>query len=318
MSDEIDDEEDDNEPIELPESTPLFFNEGCVFDNDYVVVASQMDEFSDSAVSRVSLIKNAASSRKPEWLYLDFKDAATSVTGVVEESGQRTSYFMGIYGKVLVTGGGDWHVEDVPYEDKHGRLLRTRTIGRTVLICGMSGQLLARTRGVWRRIDGGLLGTDRLDFEDIDGSSLTDLYAVGVEGAIYHFDGKKWRDTHSPTNRSLSSVRCVSNDDVYVCGDAGLLLHGNARRGWRVLAEDCIDDNLWGLALYKRRPYVASSGGIYVYDGEDLKLLDTGDVELTSINRLDATPDGLWSFGIKQIAWFDGEKWHEVICPPNV
>jgi hypothetical protein len=304
-------------PYQLPETTPLFFNDGYVFDDDYVSIASQMDAYANSAVSRISLLRDNAGSRKPKWVYVDFEDAATSVTGILEPGNLRRSYFLGIYGKVLVTGGGAATVEDVPYQDEHGRLLRIRAIGKSLVACGMTGQLLARQRGTWNRIDAGLLGTAELDFEDIDGSSLTDLYAVGIHGVIYHFDGKRWHDLQSPTNQSLSNVRCVSKDEVYICGNSGTLLRGNSRRGWRVLADGEIDDHLWGMAVFKGEIYVASTGGIHAFDGSDLRAVDFGELDLTSFNRLDASSTSLWSFGTQQIAWFDGDRWREVICPAN-
>jgi hypothetical protein len=308
---------EDGQPYELPETTPLFFNDGFVFDEDYVSVASQMDAYSDSAVSRVTVIRDLTSKRTPEWVYVDFEDAATSVTGVVEAGNVRRSYLMGMYGKVLVLGGGQARTEDVPYEGEHGRLLRIRAVGKTLFICGMTGQLLARQRGSWRRIDGGLLGTGGLDFEDIDGTSPADLYAVGVEGIIWHFDGKRWRDLKSPTNQRLSNVRCVSKDEIYICGNSGILMRGSARSGWQLLAQDALNDNLWGLTIFGGKPYVASTGGIHFYDGKDLRQVDFGDLKLKSFNRLDACNSSLWSFGIKQIAWFDGHRWREVVCPAN-
>lgn len=307
---------EEGQPYELPETTPLFFNEGFVFDENYVSIAAQMDAYSNSAVSRVIKLLDVAIN-KPDWVPVDFEDAATSVTGVSEAGDVRRSYYMGMYGKVLVWEGRTVHTEDVPYEEEHGRLLRIRAINKTILICGMTGQLLARQRGSWRRIDGGLLGTGGLDFEDIDGNSLTDLYAVGVEGIIYHFDGKRWRDLKSPTNQSLSNVRCVSEDEVYICGNSGILMKGSARRGWRFLAQDAIDDNLWGLAIYDHKPYVASTGGIHFFDGRTLKPVTFGSLDLKSFNRLDAGSSSLWSFGIKQVAWFDGRRWREVVCPAN-
>jgi|SRR5215813_635150 len=301
--------------IVLPEKSPLFFNDGFVFDRQRVVFASQFAEFSGSAVSRVSQILDYLDDTA-EWDYYDVQDAILSVTGT-GRGDSSLAYFLGINGTV-VTMGDDVEEQTISDTERYGRLLRIRAIGDTVFACGMSGQLLSNAGGAWRAIDAGLLGTEGLDFEDIAGTSETDVYAVGIGGIVYHFDGRVWRQLDSPTNVSLSNVRCVSRDDVYVCGNAGTLLRGNARDGWDVLTESGIDQNFWGLEPYAGAIYVAYAGGILLHDGTDFRQVDLGLAGAADCHRLHSNDGILWSIGIDDLAYFDGDAWHRVICPMNV
>lgn len=51
------------------------------------------------------------------------------------------------------------------------------------------------------------------------GSSSTDIYAVGSNGLILHFDGTAWATQTSPTTLHLRSVWGSSSTDVYAVGD---------------------------------------------------------------------------------------------------
>jgi hypothetical protein len=60
---------------------------------------------------------------------------------------------------------------------------------------------------------------------DVWGSSATDVYAVGENGLILHYDGNRWTSTH-PTDDTLLSIFGNSLSDVYAVGDGGRVLHG--------------------------------------------------------------------------------------------
>lgn len=61
--------------------------------------------------------------------------------------------------------------------------------------------------------------------EDIWGTSPTNVFAVGDDGLILHFDGSAWTGS-SQTNQTLLAVWGSAPDDAYAVGLGGRVLHG--------------------------------------------------------------------------------------------
>jgi hypothetical protein len=62
----------------------------------------------------------------------------------------------------------------------------------------------------------------------------TELYAVGWQGEIWHYDGEKWHQLPSPTKLVLVDVCCAGDGTVYACGREGLLLKGRDQT-WEIV-----------------------------------------------------------------------------------
>jgi hypothetical protein len=60
---------------------------------------------------------------------------------------------------------------------------------------------------------------------EIWGSSATDVFAVGEDGVVLHYDGAAWT-LATPTRAGLLGVWGSSPGDVYAVGAAGTILHG--------------------------------------------------------------------------------------------
>jgi hypothetical protein len=60
---------------------------------------------------------------------------------------------------------------------------------------------------------------------EIWGSSASDVFAVGDDGVIVHFDGSQWTST-KPTGKGLIGVWGFSPGDVFAVGEGGTILHG--------------------------------------------------------------------------------------------
>lgn len=57
----------------------------------------------------------------------------------------------------------------------------------------------------------------------ISGTSANDVWAVGDDGSIVHFDGTSWTKSMSPTTEKLRAVLAFSANDVYASGDDSVL-----------------------------------------------------------------------------------------------
>jgi hypothetical protein len=69
---------------------------------------------------------------------------------------------------------------------------------------------------------------------DVWGSSSSDVFAVGDNGTILHFDGSRWSAMSSPTADTLRGISGTSPDNVYASGDNGTALRYDGTT-WTVL-----------------------------------------------------------------------------------
>ncbi len=95
--------------------------------------------------------------------------------------------------------------------------------GGFVYACGSSGL-------TWKLSLGGIFGLadtgpTSVAFRDIWGSSDDDIFVVGDDGTIRHFDGSNWSTMDSRFDKTLFSVWGRSNTDVYAVGSDGVILH---------------------------------------------------------------------------------------------
>jgi hypothetical protein len=291
----------------------LFFNDGFVFDRDFVLIAAQFTLYPEDDLSRVCLVSDPSKTPNGDWQYSDYEDAALSVTCLPDNIG----FFLGKSGTILIMDSKGIFEERIADTETYGDLLRIRRIGKTVYVCGMSGQIYVRGSRGFVHMDDGILGKAGLDFEDIDGSGPDDIYAVGMGGRIFHYNGNVWRQIDSPTNRPLSNVRCISKEEVYICGNHGHLYRGSFD-SWQSLGDDQMDTNFYGLEVFQGNVYVAHPGGIMVHDGSSLSDIDFGLGRKVGCHRLHSADGVLWSFGIHDLMFFDGLTWTYVTCPENV
>ena len=164
--------------------------------------------------------------------------------------------------------------------------------------------------GKWTRIDEGLPET--FDIQAIDGFGASDLYAVGRQGSLWHFDGKTWSERELPTSENLTSVKCAGNKVVYIGGYKGLLLRGRDD-AWEVIDHRSEIDDIWDLEWFQRTLYVSTMDGVHRLKGDVLEPVDFGDDPPKSWYQLSAAEGVLWSSGNFDIMSFDGKKWVRVV-----
>ncbi len=64
---------------------------------------------------------------------------------------------------------------------------------------------------------------------DIAGSAADDIWAVGDNGTLLHWNGSQWLAVQSGSSASLRSVSVRARDDVWIGGEGGTVLHWNGR-----------------------------------------------------------------------------------------
>ncbi|MBS0184531.1 MAG: hypothetical protein JSS39_19255 [Nitrospira sp.] len=259
-----------------------------------------------------------------KWYHWDAKTIVASVCVVA--SNVRTAYAIGRDGLIsgLVSGGDFFEeriVEAGTGRNKYGYLSQSREIDGQPFVCGDQGQVYKRTGKGWIHIDEGLLQTERIKREQlslngIDGTSSDDLYVVGDNGKIFHFNGRHWTDVSFRTNVHLERVKCVNKQEIYVCGDHGTFLRGN-HEGWEMIGDPEMEGNIWDIEPYNGDIYLAVEDTLMVYHNEELSKVETGLKRQIDAYRLSARNGVLWSIGESHLACFDGKHWTYVSHPDN-
>jgi hypothetical protein len=72
-------------------------------------------------------------------------------------------------------------------------------------------------------------GTTRF-LTSVWGSSSIDVYAVGSNGTILHYDGISWSKAATPATENLNDIWGASGTDVFVVGDYGQILHYTSKK----------------------------------------------------------------------------------------
>ena len=62
------------------------------------------------------------------------------------------------------------------------------------------------------------------------GSSSSNIFAVGDNATILHYDGKAWSSMNSSTEKYLTKIRGLNSKCVYAVGDDGLIIHFDGKK----------------------------------------------------------------------------------------
>ena len=225
---------------------------------------------------------------------------------------------VGEFGGVLMAGSGDRHEEQIGKgknaSKERGPLRGVRTIGEHVYCVGM-GRQAWRREGTdnWVTVEAGLPPADGnvVGFEAIDGFSESDIYAAGWDGEVWHFDGKAWSQCNSPVNNVLVDLCCAEDGKVYACGRNGTLVRGRGD-DWEALDLGDFTDDLWSLATFNKRLYLASMEYVFTLGPDGLELVDMGKDKPQTCYDLTTGAGMLWSIGAKDVMSFDGTAWTRI------
>ncbi len=191
-------------------------------------------------------------------------------------------------------------------------------IEHVIYACGMGRNVLKRTSpGAWDEIGPGMTKKDDglvVGFEDLDGFSADDMYAVGWMGEIWRYNKGKWKRLDSPVSANLNALCCAPDGKVYVVGDDGAMLRGR-NNVWEILKTNGVG-NLMDVAVFGNTVYAVTDFQILKLQGDTLVPEDAfkeeGDVPSTCLHLLTA-PDGLVSMGTKDLYRLAGGAWERIV-----
>ena len=195
-----------------------------------------------------------------------------------------------------------------------GYLMGMRQIQGQLFVVGFQNIVYRRKAGVWQRIDRSIFrpfsGTIDGFLTAVDGFSPTDVYAVGMGGMIVHWNGQDWRPLDSPTNVTLTSVRCASDGRVYVGGGGGIVLVGSRADGWSDLTNRTIMTGIVECIMeYHRTVYLGTHLGLYTIKSDEVQQITSMPATVENIATLDVGGDALWTAGDRHVCRYSNNTW---------
>jgi hypothetical protein len=181
-------------------------------------------------------------------------------------------------------------------------------LAHAIGIRGMVYRLDALDR--WTRIDEGLPSS--FDGQAIDGFGVTDVFAVGMKGGVWHYDGKTWTQQDIPTNRNLTAARCTPDGTVYFAGHGGTLVRGQ-RDQWSLVDHGDMAEDIWDLEWFAGKLYVSTLDGLFCLQGDHLHPVAYGKQTPRSTYQLSTYGGAMWSNGETSIMEFDGMAWTRIV-----
>ena len=204
-----------------------------------------------------------------------------------------------------------------PKDERFGSFRSVATIAGKAHAVGLRGMVYRLDEWVrWARIDEGLprmFDIEAIDgFDETGGFDDTELYAVGLRGAMWERTPRSWERRDMPTNIHLNAVTCAGDGTVYIGGYKGLLLRGR-HDAWTVIEHDAFAADIWDLEWFDGVLYVSTLAGVYRLKNDRLEPVDFGQESPPSTYQLSAAEGVLWSIGRRDVLSFDGRQWTRVV-----
>lgn len=157
----------------------------------------------------------------------------------------------------------------------------------------------------------------KFGFNDLSAFAENDMYAVGGEGDVWHFDGTNWQQCMLPTNEWFYTVCCGGDGVVYITDLRGNVWAGRENK-WKCIAKPDLSpgshpvDAVW----FNNQLILGTVSGLLELDKKHKTLVPYQPFGLNETNsgRLDLSPDGktLLTSGTYGACVHDGEQWRRL------
>lgn len=292
------------------------FLDGTLINNEAIYLLGVEDSKAEQGIDNTVIFLR----RQEEWRQLEINEKLISCT--LSTLPDRKFVAVAENGMSTVLGGGRQISECIAMgEDSpsaNGPLIEVRAVanGHAYAVGTARQAYRKEEKDNWVRLDQTSKpssGEKRAEvcFHSIDGFAENDIYAVGWNGEIWHYEGQSWEQKISPTNLSLFKVRCCGDGYVYACGQLGTIIKGRDDT-WEVLEQEETEESLRGLAYFKGEVYISSVHFVYKISEKGLEQIDIYHNPISCL-ELDAIDDLMISVGAKDVFLFDGITWTKLI-----
>jgi len=263
-------------------------------------------------------------------------EKATTYTQTAEDKTERLA-MISESGDVLLTEGvkikSQETIADVRALGNWSFLSNIQQIGNHLYACGSFGQVYKRFgENDWRHVDKGLLQapntayTDLLKLYVVNGPNENNIYVAGAKNdkkqtaKAFFYDGKKWNEIKLPKEAGfITDIYVESDSKIWMCGDKGTLLLGNAQKGFKIMSDAYTHRYFSNICMFKGIMYIASDRGLLAY--KQGGLLGNGKIEpvnpdieehIHDLHTITAGNEAIWFVGEDRIVRFDGRRWTDV------
>jgi len=289
----------------------LYLSDGCFTSNDTLILSTGFLKSPDSATSRLLILF------KDGWASHDVAD--DFILSITYSSFLNKIFALGRNGLIKYVGEkgvpfsfsnvkGKWKEFWLPKSYDKGNMSKIRAINDRVYACGWGNQIYQLINGCWVDFFNYKCNDERFSFLDISGFSNNDIYAIGLNGVVFHYNGRNWNKIEIGTNCNLHCILCNRNGDVYIGGAKGTLFKGNLNK-WDFIGQEDFRENIWSIEYYRKNIYCT-----YANDGI-LKISNFSIQTKPNTHKLLKNKNQLWSIGTYDLIKFNGKKWDDVDWP---
>lgn len=166
---------------------------------------------------------------------------------------------------------------------------------------GLTGEVRHFDGRVWRKV-----ASTPAALQSVWGTSESDVFAVGREGTILHYDGSSWSALSTGRQEWLEGIWGSSPQDVFVAGGRDSILHYDGA-GWSRQYTGASSLALWGSSGHD----VFAIGGTSImhYDGVSWSAQASGAVG-NLFGVWGSAPNDVFAVGVNgTILHYDGSSW---------
>ena len=144
--------------------------------------------------------------------------------------------------------------------------------------------------------------------EGISGVSASDIWAVGVNGAIIHYDGTQWSVQSIGTGYRLNDVWAVGTNDIFAVGLNGTIIHYDGT-DWAE-QNSGVTTQLWEVWGTSSNDVfaVGQDGTILHYDGTSWTQQPSG-TTMNLYSLWGSSGSDVFAGGVSVILHFDGGRY---------
>ncbi|WP_426338228.1 WD40/YVTN/BNR-like repeat-containing protein [Pseudoduganella sp. S-14] len=311
-----------------------YFITDCVVRNKniiYFVVQQEDDGDDDSPAPMTGIVMCIEKPGAQPWSHVLFKGMRRLLAGVSFVSKEQ---FVGvtINGRVYSLGSGEKGFEhDLKGVDSkqlkeqnasaeqyllRGAISKLRTIDGRLYVCGLGRTVIHRIeKNEWHyHLDfpKNKHFLDPVGFEDIDGFSEKDIYAVGGKGDVWHFDGVQWKQIAFPSNMDLWAVCCAGDGEVYIGAESGTVFKGRNNK-WKMISRGDMSLPFKDMVWYQGKVWCTSDYGLWVIEKDKVHQADVP-ASVSSCSGHLSVGDGVMLLaGMYGAALHNGEEWKRII-----
>jgi hypothetical protein len=152
------------------------------------------------------------------------------------------------------------------------------------------------------------------DLWGVWGSSSSDIFAVGDRNTIQHYDGKAWSSVTSGMNAFYYGVWGSSSSDVFAVGVGGVIIHYDGKT-WSSMTSGttCNLCGVWGSSSSDVFA-VGQEGTILHYDGKAWSIINTNTNKNSLIRVWGSSSSDIFAVGVGgTLLHYDGKVWNTMI-----